>query len=283
MNYRHLYHAGNFSDTFKHLMLISLIQSLCHKTQPFTYFETHAGLGGYDLTKAAAQKSQEFRGGIAKIFDLPDPNRPGIVGDYLHLVQAFNQQQQSEKLRYYPGSPKLVRALLRAQDRMILCELHPRDVLSLKQGFRGDAQVAVHHINGYLGLKAFLPPPQKRGLVLIDPPFELVTEWDDLLTALEIARQRWSTATYAVWYPIKERSIIAHFHERLKKTAWSGIFYNEMTLPVSAGALMSCGMVILQPPWRWADTLATWMPWLVQQLSLPGKGEWRRGWLKRPL
>ena len=155
MNYRHAYHAGSFSDVFKHLVLTALIQSLQRKETPFCYLDTHAGSGLYDLSSSIAQKTKEYEMGIEKLKNKKEA--PLLIQDFLKIVDTLN----SKGTHYYPGSPYLAKQLLRPEDRMVLCELHSDDVLNLKKLFRNDAQISIHHQDGYLGLKAFLPPPER--------------------------------------------------------------------------------------------------------------------------
>jgi 23S rRNA (adenine2030-N6)-methyltransferase len=167
MNYRHIYHAGNFADVFKHVLLVALIRSLLQKDKAFCFLDTHAGIGRYDLQSTQAQKCKEFVGGIAKIMQQEKP--PALIADYLNCVKKTNANAP-DQLQFYPGSPDIVKQLMRPQDRMILTELHDEDYLTLRRAFPHDKQVGVHLQDGYQALKAFLPPPERRGLVLIDPP-----------------------------------------------------------------------------------------------------------------
>ena len=175
MNYRHLYHAGGFADVFKHVVLSLVLRRLAEKDTPFCVLDTHAGIGRYDLETPAAQKTGEYRQGIAKVLLAKDA--PAELGPYLDLIRALNP---GGALRWYPGSPLVEQRLTRPQDRLVLMELHPEDARTLKRSFAGDPRVGVHHEDGYLGVKAFLPPKERRGLVLIDPPYE---ERDELAQA----------------------------------------------------------------------------------------------------
>lgn len=279
MNYRHIYHAGNFADVFKHQLLISLIMALSRKDKPLSYVETHAGIGNYDLQSKAAQTTQEFSTGILKLMETPTDTRPELVNIYLQHVMQWNAKQGERVPRYYPGSPCLVRGLLRAQDRMILAELHPEDALSLKAQFSNDPQVAVHHMNGYLALKAFLPPKPSRGLVLIDPPFENPAEFHHLCDHIKVSMQRWPTGTYAIWYPIKSNEVIQQFYRVLQKSGIRKVLCCEIHLPPAGKALTACGMAIIHPPWQWEQEVETLLPWLTQTLTTPQQGSYRMRWL----
>jgi 23S rRNA (adenine2030-N6)-methyltransferase len=279
MNYRHLYHAGNFADVFRHLLLISLIQALSRKEQPFSYIDTHAGIGNYDLQLPNAQTTQEFSNGIGKLMAASATYRPALVDTYLQQVTQWNEQHGSEQLRYYPGSPCLVRSLLRANDKMVLAELHAEDVLLLKANFKRDRQVAVHHTDGYLMLKAFLPPQPNRGLVLIDPPFEKPDEFRQIAQQLKLALQRWHTGVYAIWYPIKNDSAVKQFYRDLQHSGIRKILCCEIHLPPAERGLTACGMIIINPPWQWPQEIKPVLLWLAHALAAPERGEYHMEWL----
>jgi len=204
LSYRHAFHAGNFADVFKHVLLVQLVRALRGKDKPFCLLDTHAGAARYDLGSAPARKNREFADqnrefadGIGRLW-----RQPGLsseLGDYLDRVRALNPDGE---LRWYPGSPRIARDLLRPNDRLILAELHPTEFPLLKAEFRNDRQVAAHHTDGYAALNAFLPPPERRGLVLLDPPYELKDEFERLAEAVRRIHRRWATGIAAVWYPI---------------------------------------------------------------------------------
>ncbi len=284
MNYRHIYHAGSFADVFKHVLLISLIRRLSAKTKPFCYIESHAGIGNYDLHSAAAKKTLEASNGIQKLwslllaapeFLLPIPE---AVTDYIEIVRAWNIQHDHASLRFYPGSPVLVQQCLREQDRMVLTELHLQDSGTLKQLFAEDKQVAIHHMDGYHGLKAFLPPSEARGLVFIDPPFENTGEFAQILQHLLLAVHRFSAGVYGVWYPIKSMSEVKHFYRELRASGIRKIICCEFHAPAEGKTLNACGMVVINPPWRWQKTAADTLSWLSKNLSKPA-GSYKVDWL----
>ncbi len=280
MNYRHIYHAGNFADVFKHVLLTALIESLSRKDKPFCYLDTHAGIGYYDLQQRNAQKTQEFINGIFKLLKQDSAALPKLIAQYLQRVKKGNREQGARGFRYYPGSPTVVRQLLRPLDRMILTELHTEDALSLKQLFLHDKQVAVHHLNGYQALKAFLPPKEKRGLVLIDPPFEETNEFEQIMRNLQLAVDRWPVGVYAIWYPIKNKTDVQHFYRALKKSGIREILCCEMHLPeVESRGLNACGMVVVNPPWQWKEEIARVLPVLCDVLSEPERGSCCVKWL----
>ena len=271
MNYRHIYHAGGFSDVFKHIILITLIQFLLKKEKPFCYIDTHAGIGHYDLQLESAQKTQEFQRGISKLWELTDHDIPDSVSTYLTIVQAWNQKMtQHSRLSHYPGSPILVRALLRDIDRMILAELHPEDAQTLKQLFRWDKQVATHFLDGYTAFKAFLPPKEKRGLILIDPPFERTDEFETIIRQLTFGIHRWRSGIYAIWYPLKNPLLVNLFYKNLSNVAQKEIVCYELHMPqkqVSDHGMNACGMAIIHPPWGFKAVLEIILPWLCNKLG----------------
>lgn len=277
MNYRHIYHAGNFADVFKHSLLVLLMKSLLRKDKPICYLDTHAGLGIYDLHAEAAKKTLEYQLGIGRVLDCAAAEIPAEVLPYLNIVKDLNNSNKKpinktsiigNELHYYPGSSFIVRSLLRSDDSMILMELHPDDVLLLKQTFVKDKQVAVHHLDGYQGLKAFLPPKERRGLVLIDPPFEQKNEFELILKGIDIALSRWPTGVYAIWYPIKDFTLVDNFRRSLSKVNIP-YFIGEMLIdkPAQLKKFVGCGMAILNPPWQFDAVLNKVLPWLWRVLS----------------
>jgi 23S rRNA (adenine2030-N6)-methyltransferase len=282
MNYRHNYHAGSFADVFKHIFLTSLLKFLLRKDKPICYLETHAGIGQYDLRSVASQKTQEYKGGIQKLWPAP-ASAPDLVSDYLRIVQAWNTQQAGKEgpqtLRYYPGSPRIAQSLLRPSDQLILSELHTRDYALLKKTFARDSQVAVHHVDGYTALKAYLPPKQGRGLVFMDPSFEEEDEFQQLFQHLEMAAKRWATGTYAVWYPVKEGLAVNQFYSALQNSGIREIVYCEFSIPYAVTGMNTCGMVVIRPPWQWCEAIKSVLPWLSKTLAKPGIGRWRFEWL----
>ena len=265
LSYRHIYHAGNFADVVKHVVLVRLLFALRRKETPFCVLDTHAGTGRYDLLSDEAQKNREFADGMLRVLDCPD--RPEAVTDYLTLVSAENGG--SDDLTYYPGSPCLIRALLRPGDRLILSELHRADHAQLKQLFAGDTQVAVHRQDAYQSLKAFLPPKEKRGLVLIDPPYERKDEYDRVAAALQTAYARWPTGVFAVWYPVMSRSLVRRFHDAVAATDLRKILRVELCREDEAARreFIGTGLLIVNPPWPLQQELEPVLSWLWNCLS----------------
>ena len=275
MNYRHIFHAGNFADVFKHVVLTLLLNSLQRKDAPFCYLDTHAGAGRYDLSSEAAQKTGEYHDGIQRLWDkhpLPE------LANYFAAVRANNAEG---KLRYYPGSPAIARFFLRPNDRMVLLELQADECALLRNRFANDRQVVVQRQDGYAGLKAYLPPKEKRGLVLLDPPYESDKEYERVIEGLRNALARWTSGVYAVWYPIKDRLPVERFHRALVASGVRKILAAEFSpyAEDSAFRLNGCGMVLVNPPWKLDDTLRIVMPWLLDVLRQHPAGRTSISWL----
>lgn len=277
MNYRHSYHAGSFTDVVKHVILTALMASLSRKETPFCYIDTHAGIGYYDLFSEFAEKTKEYTTGIEKIIQQDNP--PPLVQRYLDCVHKINNhltESNFSSLRYYPGSPMIARYLARPHDRLVACELQPQEYQTLKTTFAGDKQVAVHHMDGFLGLKAFLPPKERRGLVLIDPPYENPDEFTRIAHSLPTALKRWETGLYAIWYPIKERIQVERFYRVLKENISQPILVIELTTyPDLPSHLNGCGLAIINPPWQFDETIEEILPWLWKALTINNQGGYR--------
>lgn len=269
MNYRHAYHAGNAADVLKHAVVAMIIERLKMKPAPFAVLDAHAGRGDYDLTSEAARKTQESDGGIAALFGRPAPH-PAFA-PYLDAVAALNPDGV---LRRYPGSPRLIRALLRPQDRLVCGELHPEEHLALKAAFTRDPQVAVHRQDAYAALKAHLPPKEKRALALIDPPFEQPDEFARMADGLAQAHRRCPNAVYVLWRPIKERPAVWRYQDALAATGVPRILTVELTVHPEDTHLRlnGSGLEIVNPPWRLDETLAEALPLLHAALPHDGGG-----------
>lgn len=283
MNYRHAYHAGNFADVVKHAVLALLIERLKTKEAAFRVLDTHAGLGRYDLRSVPAQKTGEFRSGIGRLLEHEPRGLPVELKPYLGAVKALNggANFSAASLRWYPGSPRLVRSLMRRQDRLHLLELHPEDAASLNELFARDRQVTVQQADGYTGLKALLPPAERRGLVLIDPPFEKRNEFETLVRGLCQAYRRWATGQYLLWYPIKDRPPVQEFHDALKAAGIPRILVVEFLLRADHDAerLNGCGLILVNPPWKTEDALRELLPQLAAILGAEAGGGTRVEWL----
>jgi 23S rRNA (adenine2030-N6)-methyltransferase len=276
LSYRHAFHAGNHADVFKHLILTLLVRALLNKDKPFFYLDTHAGAGRYNLKSDMARKNREYESGIARLWGEKDT--PEAVQQYLAAVRTVNAGRE---LHWYPGSPRIVRHFVRPADRMVLCELHSSEVKVLSDEFAGERQVRVEHSNGYQGLKALLPPPERRGLVHIDPAFELKDERRRLLQAVQEGYRRWATGIFAIWYPIQDRHTTDDFLRRLERTGIRKILVAEMSIldPDESVRMTGSGMAIINPPWHLDEQLNGLLPWLWDKLTVEGQGRYRVEWL----
>lgn len=271
MNYRHAYHAGNFADVLKHAVLALVLQYMTGKPQPLRVIDLHAGLGGYDLEGAEAGKTGEWQGGIGRIFDAEVPaGAAPLLAPYLNAVRAFNA---SNELRRYPGSPLLARALLRTSDTLIANELHGEDFAMLKGALKGAPNTKVLNLDAWVALKALLPPPERRGLILIDPPFEAPDEFARLAAGLEGALRRFASGTYLVWYPIKDTREASRFLLEVRALGLKKLI--GVSLAVCARGLQpgltETGLVVINPPYVLADQLAHLMP-VLSTLMARGQG-----------
>ncbi len=264
MNYRHVYHAGNFADVIKHVILVALLERLGQKDKGFCYMDTHAGVGVYDLFSESAQKTAEYLSGVGRLLEAADLGGP--VARYLELVRSLNE---GSELRQYPGSPELARLLLRPQDRAALFELHPADAAALKQRYRRSHQIAVHAADGYRAVRSLLPPPLGRGLMLVDPPFERDGEFERMLDLLLAAHKVWRGGVLAFWYPLKDDAATQGFHRRLIGSGVRKILRVEVEVrPRTAPpVLYGSGMAIVNPPWDLAAQLHQVLPPLAAVLA----------------
>jgi 23S rRNA (adenine2030-N6)-methyltransferase len=268
MNYRHGYHAGNFADVLKHTALCELLRLLTAKDKKLFVLDTHAGAGGYDLGSGLARRTGEAEAGIARLIASPRAGMPPAAACYLAAVAAYDRKfgPAGGGVRRYPGSPRLVRAALRPGDRFIACELQPAEALALKREFAGDRAVEVRQADGYKVLKAQLPPPERRGLVLIDPPFETADEFERLLRALRQGVRRFATGCYALWYPIKDEAAAAFAGEL---AAFKPLTLELHLDAIEPGKLAACALAVINPPWRFEEAMREALPWIAERLG-PG-------------
>ncbi|MFC3024282.1 23S rRNA (adenine(2030)-N(6))-methyltransferase RlmJ [Vibrio zhugei] len=274
LSYRHSFHAGNHADVVKHIVESLIISSLKNKDKPFVYHDTHSGVGRYDLTHEWSEKTGEYKQGIARLWQ---QDLPAEVNDYLATVAAIND---SDELRYYPGSPRVARALLRPQDRMVLTELHPSDHPLLEQEFQRDRQVSIFKEDGFARLKASLPPKERRGLVLIDPPYELAKEYRDVVKAIAQSYKRWATGIYAIWYPVVNRCDIEDMIEGLEALGIRKILQIELGVSpdTSERGMTASGMIVINPPWKLASQMETILPILKEKIA-PATGHHKVEWI----
>ncbi len=260
MNYRHAFPAGNFADCMKHALLVWLVRALQRKEKPAVFLDTHAGRGRYDLEGAEAERTGEWRDGIARLRADPDPAPDPLLAEYLGAV---------ERLGLYPGSPLLIRALMRPGDRLACCEWHAEEAAALKRLFADDPAVAVHRRDGWEALGALLPPPERRGLVLIDPPFEAEDEFARLADGLRRAHRRFATGVLAAWYPIKSRARVRQCHAELRESGFADALAAEFWRrpPLDPARLNGCGLIVINPPFGFAEAAPTLLRALHDRLA----------------
>jgi 23S rRNA (adenine2030-N6)-methyltransferase len=280
MNYRHAFHAGGFADVIKHIVLVRILTYLQEKQAPFRVIDTHAGAGLYDLTGEEAQRSGEWLTGIARIMQarFSETTLP-LMKPYLDIVRAFNPDRD---LKAYPGSPLIARALLRPQDRLTACEVEPKARKRLIDALRRDTQARVVDLDGWLALPAFVPPNERRGLVLIDPPYEQKDEFERLAEGFTEACAKWPTGSYLLWYPVKSRratdTLARHVAEVVggSKPAGKALRLEFSVAPQTAdAALVSTGLLIVNPPWTLLDELKSILPELEKPLGQGGAARFR--------
>ena len=279
MNYRHIYHAGNFADVLKHAVLARLIAYSQRKEAAFRILDTHAGIGLYNLDSEEAQKTGEWRDGIGRLLkaDLPE-DVALLLSPYLDAVRALNQD---DTLHAYPGSPKLARMLMRRQDRLSAMELHEADYITLKAQFDGDHQARITRLDGWLTLSSHLPPKERRAIILVDPPFEVDGEFERMIDGLSNAYRRFATGTYCLWYPIKRGAPIGAFHEALQALQIPKILCAELSVRSDreTTGLTGSGLIIVNPPFTLAEELKTLLPFLKTCLAQDRFAGHRSFWL----
>ncbi|MDF3867986.1 23S rRNA (adenine(2030)-N(6))-methyltransferase RlmJ [Pseudomonas denitrificans (nom. rej.)] len=275
MNYRHAYHAGNHADVLKHIVLARIFALVARKDTPFAYLDSHSGIGLYDLLGDEASRTGEWESGIGRLYERDD--LPELLEDYLGVVRALNPDGG---LEFYPGSPELARRLTRPQDRVMLNELHPEDGRLLKANMAGERRISVHQGDGWLLPRAFLPVSEKRGVLLIDPPFEQPDDLERCVTALDEAIGRMRQTVVAIWYPIKDRRQLKRFYQRLEKSSAPKMLRVELCVHPAdtADRLNGSGLVIVNPPWPLDEELRGLLPWLAETLA-QSEGSSQVDWL----
>ncbi|MBL0144222.1 MAG: 23S rRNA (adenine(2030)-N(6))-methyltransferase RlmJ [Betaproteobacteria bacterium] len=274
LSYRHGFHAGNHADVLKHVALLALLRILTRKDKPLVVLDTHAGAGMYSLEHGFAVRNAEFRDGIGALWERND--LPAPVADYLDQVRAVNADGV---LRQYPGSPRIALGVLRPQDRLRLFELHSTEGKILAGQFAQDGRrVAVTVGDGFAGLKAVLPPQSRRGLALIDPSYELASDYRAVVDALRDGMQRFATGTYAVWYPLLQRREAIQLPDKLRQAV--GVDWVDVALQVKAPSpaglgLHGSGLFIVNPPWTFSEQMRGIMPWLTHALAQDATASFR--------
>jgi 23S rRNA (adenine2030-N6)-methyltransferase len=279
MNYRHAYHAGNFADVLKHAVLTRILVHLRDKPAAFRVIDTHAGSGAYDFGGPEAAKTEEWRNGIGRLRQAHLAQAvKTLLAPYLDAVEACNT---SGDLTRYPGSPRIALALMRRQDRLIACELEPQAAAALRSNLRGEPRAKALAIDGWTALSAYVPPVERRGLVLIDPPFEQPDEFSKLAQGLAAAHRKWVNGLYLLWYPIKDAAAVAGFARRLARLGIAKMLRVELIVDPAAGddGLRGCGLIAVNPPWTLHDELAAMLPALAGALCRTAPGTSRLEWI----
>lgn len=285
MNYRHQYHAGNYADVFKHVLQLQLIRAMQRKEKGFLYLDTHAGRGGYDLSMPSIlpdgkSREPEHPAGIGRLWG--KTGLPPVINDYLALVRRFNDRrgETGAELMFYPGSPWIAKLLVRPQDQMVLCELRPEDAEALDFDFARESRVRVLAMDGYTGIKAQLPPSEKRALVLIDPPFEEKSEFLSVAQGVSDALRRLPGAVCAVWYPITERVRTDEIRQTLLDLGAPAL-YAELKIAGDGSLLRmkGCGLLIINPPWQIEQEIRAVLPTLVEALRVDAGASASCDWL----
>jgi 23S rRNA (adenine2030-N6)-methyltransferase len=275
MNYQHAFHAGNFADVHKHAVLAAILTYLRQKPAAFRVIDSHAGAGRYDLFASEAARSGEWHGGIERLWQDSrqarlEPRINSLLGPYLEAVSARNPDGS---LRIYPGSPLIAQKLLRSQDRLIACEIEPRAAASLAAVLRGDRRAKALAIDGWTAIGAYVPPKERRGLVLVDPPFEERGDFNRLCDVLAAAHRKWPTGIFMLWYPITTREAPDALARRLQRLGMAKVLRSELLLgmPSADAGLTGSGLVVVNPPFTLEADLGIAMPALCRVLAVPGQ------------
>ncbi len=278
MNYRHAFHAGNFADVVKHALLARILTHLARKDAPFRYMDTHAGVGLYNLTWDEARKTGEAEGGV-KAYLKAKP--PGPLAELFAPYDRALAAAHASGKDFYPGSPLVAAALLRPADRLSLAELHPEDVRTLRKRMGHERRVIIQEMDGWQALKAWLPPPERRGMVLVDPPFEEPDEAARMIEALEAAHRKWPTGIFACWYPVKDWRDAERLARDVAALALPKTLRLELTVDAGGDArkLTGTGMIVVNPPWMLKDEAGLMLPWLARVLAAGPRTGWKADWL----
>ena len=277
LSYRHSFHAGNHADVLKHIVLMLILENLKLKDKGFYYLDTHAGVGRYQLSSDEAGKTGEYKEGIGRLWERTD--LPEEISRYVDLIKHLNFGAKT--LRYYAGSPLIAAQLLRPQDRALLTELHPRDFPLLRNNFKEFKNISVKCDNGFQQLKATLPPKERRGLVLIDPPYELKEDYDLVVKAAEEGYKRFATGTYAIWYPVVLRQQTKRIFKGLQASGIRKILKIELAVRPDSDqrGMTASGMAVINPPWTLENQMKAMLPYLVKTLVPEGTGSWTVEWI----
>ena len=270
LSYRHAFHAGNHADVLKHSVLMLVLEYIIQKDKPFLYVDTHAGAGCYDLRSGWARKNCEYAEGVERVWPLLDAaDCPSGLQAYLSALKKLNPHGE---LHEYPGSPWLAQSILRTQDKARLFELHPNEYKNLQTLFAHDKQIRVEQTDGFQALNALLPPAERRAVVLIDPPYEVKTDYQTLIESLKIAYKKFSTGVYLIWYPVLDRKVVNRLERNLIDSGIRNVLLAELCIreDVEDVGMTGSGMIIINPPWQLNAVLKDLMPQLVRMLSASG-------------
>lgn len=272
LSYRHGFHAGNFADVVKHTLLVAVLDYLGRKDKPLVYIDTHAGAGSYDLGSEFAQKKREYESGIGRLWDVADA--PAAVARYLDCIRTTNG---GGDLAHYPGSPALARQLLKPADRLVLFERHGNEAEALRNWTADDRRLTVREEDGFEGCIGLLPPPTRRALLLIDPAYEIKSDYVQVVKTLAAAHRRFATGVYMLWYPVVERSRVERMLEALVATGIRRIERFELRIaPDRDGfGMTASGVVVINPPFVLGEQMDAALPWLADRLGEPGEGSFR--------
>jgi 23S rRNA (adenine2030-N6)-methyltransferase len=281
MNYRHAFHAGNHADVLKHVVLARIIELLKQKEKPFSVLDAHAGVGAYDLEGVQAQKTGEWQGGIGKMAEPFLPDVEAILAPYRGVIESMNSKGG---LRFYPGSPELALRLLRHDDRLIANELHPLDFETLRDNYAHDKRARITNVDAMQAVKAELPFALRRGITLIDPPYEVLDETERTVKALAFGHRRFATGCYVIWYPVTTEEFATKFVDVVKALNLPNMLRCELRVKAAfeRGGLSGSGLIIVNPPWTLETDLNLLLPALAERLGI---GTWGRGhvqWLTPP-
>ena len=272
LSYRHSFHAGNFADVLKHIILIRNLEYLTKKDKPFCCIDTHAGPGKYELDGEYALKNREFDNGIAKLWQRSD--LPEFVAHYVSLIKRFNKP---DKLTRYPGSPLITKQLLRDKDRLCLFELHNTEIKLLNAEAKKDKRIKIFHADGLKSYLTLLPPFERRGLVLIDPSYEIKSDYQQVVETLAAMHKRFATGTYALWYPVIERSRNQKLERALQAAGIKNVQLFELGIRADSHehGMTASGMIVINPPWTLGAEMQQVLPWLADVLGHNGEGSYR--------
>lgn len=270
LSYRHAFHAGNYADVIKHIVLVDVLEYMVQKDKPFDYIDTHAGAGMYYMQSAQAQKTREYENGISRLNAQDWPE----IKTYLDIVSSFNPKKE---LQLYPGSPRIAQTFMRAEDRAWLFEMHNNDFELLSNVFAGERNFFLRQEDGFEGLISLLPPPSKRALVLIDPPYEIKDDYKKVVQTLIQAHRRFATGIYAIWYPVVERRRVIQMEEKLAASGIRKIQLFELGQRSSSQSsrMHAAGMIVVNAPWPLFARMKTLLPKLADAMTISGKPHYR--------